>query len=119
MNSNLPKVLHQIGGRPMLTHLLETASGLGPSRVHVVIGSGADRVREACSDFDVNWVVQPERKGTGHAVAQAMPHIPDGAAVLVLLADHPLIPVSVLRELAGQHEAVLSVLTSFHVFILI
>ncbi len=111
MNSDLPKVLHLIGGRPMLSHLLESACELDPGGVHVVIGSGADQVREACSGFDVNWVVQADQKGTGHAVAQAMPGIPDNAAVLVLLADHPLIPVAVLRELAGQDEAALTVLT--------
>ena len=73
MHSDLPKVLHPVGGRPMLAHILETASALAPAQIHVVIGSGAELVREACTDFDVNWVILAERKGTGHAVAQAMP----------------------------------------------
>jgi len=111
MQSSLPKVLQTLGGRPMLTHLLETAVTLDPEQVHVVIGSGADQVKEACAGFDVNWVIQAQRRGTGHAVMQAMPVIPDDAAVLVLLGDHPLIPASVLIEMMEKNLAPLSVLT--------
>ncbi len=111
MKSSLPKVLQTVGGRPMLLHLLDSADALDPEQVHVVIGSGADRVREACSEYKVNWVIQSQRQGTGHAVKQAMPAIPDDARVLVLLGDHPLIPVSVLSEMTGQDTAPLSVLT--------
>jgi bifunctional UDP-N-acetylglucosamine pyrophosphorylase/glucosamine-1-phosphate N-acetyltransferase len=111
MQSSLPKVLHTLGGRPLLTHLLDTSAALNPEQIHVVIGSGADRVREACSDYGVNWVVQSERRGTGHAVLQAMPSIPDTACVLVLLGDHPLIPVSVLLEMTRKNRAAISVLT--------
>ena len=84
MQSALPKVLHRVGGKPMLLHLLETAAGLEPESIHVVIGSSAEQVREACGKPGVNWVIQQERRGTGHAVMQAMPNIPDGARVLVL-----------------------------------
>ncbi len=111
MKSGLPKVLHLVGGKPMLVHLLETAHSLQPDQVHVVIGSGADQVREACGDYAVNWVVQEERRGTGHAVAQAMPPIPDQVRVLVLLGDHPLIPAKVLHELTSRPSTPLSVLT--------
>jgi bifunctional UDP-N-acetylglucosamine pyrophosphorylase/glucosamine-1-phosphate N-acetyltransferase len=111
MKSSLPKVLQTLGGRPMLLHLLEASAALDPAQVHVVIGSGADRVREACDGYGVNWVVQAERRGTGHAVMQVMPDIPDNARVLVLLGDHPLIPVSVLAEMTEQDTAPLSVLT--------
>jgi bifunctional UDP-N-acetylglucosamine pyrophosphorylase/glucosamine-1-phosphate N-acetyltransferase len=111
MKSSLPKVLQTIGGRPLLLHLLETATELDPGQVHVVIGSGADQVRSACGDFDVNWVIQSERRGTGHAVMQAIPAIPDDALVLVLLGDHPLIPVSLLAEMIKHSAAPLSVLT--------
>jgi bifunctional UDP-N-acetylglucosamine pyrophosphorylase/glucosamine-1-phosphate N-acetyltransferase len=99
MLSRLPKVLHTVGGRPMLVHLLETAATLQPEMIHVVVGSGAERVREACSHLQVHWVEQAERRGTGHAVDQAMPGIPDDAYVLVLLGDHPLIPAPVLQQL--------------------
>lgn len=111
MKSSLPKVLQTLGGRPMLLHLLEAAAALDPAQVHVVIGSGADRVTEACAGHGVNWVLQAERRGTGHAVMQVMPDIPDTARVLVLLGDHPLIPVSVLAEMTEQDTAPLSVLT--------
>jgi len=111
MKSSLPKVLHRVGGRPMLSHLLDTASSLGPRRIHVVIGSGADQVRRACDHDAVNWVTQEQRRGTGHAVAQAMPSIPDEARVLVLMGDQPLTPAPVLDELIHRHNAALSILT--------
>ena len=111
MLSSLPKVLQTLGGQPMLVHLLQTAATLDPEQVHVVIGSGADQVKEACDGFDVNWVNQAQRRGTGHAVMQAMPAIPDGASVLVLLGDHPLIPASLLAEMMEKNLAPLSVLT--------
>jgi hypothetical protein len=68
-------------------------------------------VRQACAAYAVNWVPQAERRGTGHAVLQAMPHIPDAAAVLVLLGDHPLVPLGTLREMAAGRDAPLAVLT--------
>ena len=111
MKSNLPKVLHTLGGRPMLLHLLESAAALEPAAVHVVVGNGAERVRQACAAHAVNWVLQAERRGTGHALAQAMPHIPDAAAVLVLLGDHPLVPLGALREMSADRQSPLAVLT--------
>ena len=111
MLSSRPKVLQILGGQPMLVHLLKTAATLDPEQVHVVIGSGADQVKEACDGFGVNWVNQAQRRGTGHAVMQAMPAIPDDASVLVLLGDHPLIPASLLAEMMEKNLAPLSVLT--------
>lgn len=111
MQSSLPKVLHTVGGKPMLLHLLQTASVLKPDAIHVVVGSAADRVREACREFDVNWVEQAERRGTGHAVDQAMPAVPDEAHVLVLLGDHPLIPADVLEQMSRRPLPSLAVLT--------
>jgi bifunctional UDP-N-acetylglucosamine pyrophosphorylase/glucosamine-1-phosphate N-acetyltransferase len=111
MKSNLPKVLQPLGGRPMLTHLLDTAESLGPERIHVVIGSGADQVKDACSGYEVDWIIQAERRGTGHAVMQAMPGIPDQATVLVLLGDHPLIPAALLSEMINDRSGPLALLT--------
>jgi bifunctional UDP-N-acetylglucosamine pyrophosphorylase/glucosamine-1-phosphate N-acetyltransferase len=111
MKSHRPKVLHEIGGRPMIAHILDTAARLEPHAIHVVVGSGADEVRSACLKRSVNWVMQSERKGTGHAVMQAMPAIPDEATVMVLLGDQPLIPVSVLDEMKRNSDAPLSILT--------
>jgi bifunctional UDP-N-acetylglucosamine pyrophosphorylase/glucosamine-1-phosphate N-acetyltransferase len=111
MKSDLPKVLHHVAGKPMLSRLLDTANSLNPEMIHVVVGSGADSVRSACGHYDVNWIIQEERRGTGHAVSQAMPGLPDGSDVLVLLGDHPLIPAEVLLELTANRAAPLAVLT--------
>ena len=73
MQSSRPKMLQPIGGRPMLTHLLDTVGELRPEAVHVVVGAGAEAVRAACEAYDVNWVEQTERLGTGHAVMRALP----------------------------------------------
>jgi bifunctional UDP-N-acetylglucosamine pyrophosphorylase/glucosamine-1-phosphate N-acetyltransferase len=111
MKSSLPKMLQPVGGKAMLAHLLDTATALAPEQVHVVVGSGAEQVRHACSGYPVNWVHQAERLGTGHAVMQAMPDIPDGAAVLVLLGDHPLIPSALLAEMMQERDRPLVLLT--------
>jgi len=111
MKSGLPKVLHTVGGRAMLLHLLETTAALQPAGTHVVVGNGAERVKSACDQYEVNWVLQSSRRGTGHAVMQAMPHIPEDAAVLILLADHPLIPLEVLREMCSDQSVPLAALT--------
>ena len=111
MKSNLPKVLHTLGGRPMLLHLLDSAAALQPATIHVVVGNGAEQVREACAGHAVNWVLQSERRGTGHALMQAMPQVPDGAAVLVLLGDHPLVPIGVLRKMSETRSFPLAMLT--------
>ncbi len=111
MQSRLPKVLHPVGGKPMLAHLLQTAGELQPAGIHVVIGSGAEQVREACQGFRVKWVEQAERRGTGHATDQAMPGVPDDAHVLVLLGDHPLITAAVLQQMLLAPLPSLAVLT--------
>ncbi|MBW4935009.1 bifunctional UDP-N-acetylglucosamine diphosphorylase/glucosamine-1-phosphate N-acetyltransferase GlmU [Marinobacter sp. F4206] len=90
MKSALPKVLHAVAGRPMLHHVIGTAKQLGAEKIHTVIGHGADQVRSVTSEATVSWVVQGEQLGTGHAVAQALPDLPDDARVLVLYGDVPL-----------------------------
>jgi bifunctional UDP-N-acetylglucosamine pyrophosphorylase/glucosamine-1-phosphate N-acetyltransferase len=105
MRSDLPKVLHPLGGRPLLAHVLDTARSLEHATLHVVIGHGAERVRECFPDAGVNWVLQDRQLGTGHAVAQVMPSIPDGDMVLVMYGDVPLITRATLEPLcniAGQ-----------------
>ena len=98
MRSDLPKVLHELAGRPLLAHVVERAAGLDASKIHVVVGEGGERVRARFPHIEVEWVEQAERLGTGHAVAQAMPGIPDEATVLVLYGDVPLISRSTLGE---------------------
>lgn len=102
MKSDLPKVLQPLAGRPLLGHVLDTAKALGADAIHVVYGHGGDRVQQALSDEPVNWVLQAEQLGTGHAVAQAMPAIPDDHDVLILYGDVPLIREATLRQLIEQ-----------------
>lgn len=105
MHSRLPKVLHQIGGAPMLDHVLSRATELSPRKIHVVIGFGADTIRSQFDGAPCSWVYQAEQLGTGHAVQQALPDIdcddPDNQ-VLVLFGDVPLIATETLGALVAQ-----------------
>ncbi len=116
MRSDLPKVLHPIAGRPMLSHVLSTARALvgsGQARIVVVVGHGADAVRAACAaEPDLLFVAQEPQLGTGHAVMQAAPHLDNGESTLVLYGDVPLVTVDTLKRLrneAGDGVAVLTV----------
>jgi bifunctional UDP-N-acetylglucosamine pyrophosphorylase/glucosamine-1-phosphate N-acetyltransferase len=99
MKSNLPKVLQPLAGRPLLKHVLDVAWSLEPADVHVVYGHGGERVREALKEERVNWVLQAEQLGTGHAMLQAIPHVAEDRMVLVLYGDVPLIRHSTLTQL--------------------
>ncbi len=112
MRSTLPKVLHRLAGKPMVRHVIDTATGLRAERTHVVIGHGAERVREALSDCKVRYALQAEQKGTGHAVAQALDGLGEGK-VLVLYGDVPLIRretlTTLLESIDDQHLGLLTV----------
>ena len=100
MRSALPKVLHRIAGRPMLAQVIASARALSPEGIHIVYGHGGERVRAAFADqADLDWAEQAQQLGTAHAVQQAMPNVPDGAHVLVLYGDVPLITPTTLRRL--------------------
>ncbi|QWF17870.1 bifunctional UDP-N-acetylglucosamine diphosphorylase/glucosamine-1-phosphate N-acetyltransferase GlmU [Lysobacter capsici] len=100
MKSATAKVLQKIAGRPMLAHAIETARALGPAGIHVVYGHGGEQVRAAFDgQADLHWAEQEQRLGTGHAVQQAMPGVPQDARVLVLYGDVPLITADTLRRL--------------------
>ena len=100
MKSDRPKVLQPIAGRAMLAHVVDVARELAPAGIHVVFGHGGDQVRDAFEgQGDIAWAEQSRQLGTGHAVAQAMPGVPDGAQVLVLYGDVPLIRAATLRSL--------------------
>ncbi|HFD79698.1 MAG TPA: UDP-N-acetylglucosamine diphosphorylase/glucosamine-1-phosphate N-acetyltransferase, partial [Gammaproteobacteria bacterium] len=110
MKSALPKVLHPLGGVPLLQHVIRTARALSPASIRVVYGHGGEQVPQALSQAGVEWVLQEEQKGTGHAVEQAMPGIADDDTVLVLYGDVPLIRPQTLRQLvdeAGEDRLVL------------
>jgi bifunctional UDP-N-acetylglucosamine pyrophosphorylase/glucosamine-1-phosphate N-acetyltransferase len=102
MKSDLPKVLQPLAGVPILGHVLNTAKALGADAIHVVYGHGGDHVKQTLSHEPVKWILQAEQLGTGHAVAQAMPAIPDDHQVLILYGDVPLIREATLRQLAAQ-----------------
>lgn len=102
MRSALPKVLHPVAGKPMLGHAIDCARALAPQKIHVVIGHGAELVRERLDAEDINWVLQAEQLGTGHAVAQALPQIEAAEQILVLYGDVPLLRVETLQALSAQ-----------------
>ena len=102
MNSDVPKVLQPLAGGTVLAHVLDTARALEPAAVNVVYGHGGDAVRDAYGDADLDWTLQSEQLGTGHALAQALPSIPESHQVLVLYADVPLIRVETLTALVAQ-----------------
>lgn len=99
MNSRLPKVLQPLAGRPLLAHVLDTAHRLSPQRILVVYGHAGEQVRAAFPGESVQWVPQERQLGTGHAVQQAVPHVPDGDTVLVLYGDVPLLGAEPLARL--------------------
>ena len=99
MVSNLPKVLHKVAGKPMLQHVLDTCTDLGAERLHVVYGFGGELLREKILNDEVNWIIQPEQNGTGHAVDIAISHVNDDSTVLVLYGDVPMISAESLKNL--------------------
>jgi bifunctional UDP-N-acetylglucosamine pyrophosphorylase/glucosamine-1-phosphate N-acetyltransferase len=105
MKSALPKVLHPLGGKALFLRVLETARGLRPERVAIVIGHGANAVQQACSDNDIHWVIQEKQLGTGHAVLCAREKFSgfDGD-ILILSGDVPLIREQTLRRMVEHHR---------------
>ena len=99
MKSAWPKVLQPLAGRALLKHVIDTARELEPAAIHVVYGHGGERVRDVLKAEGVSWVLQDRQLGTGHAVMQALPAIPDSHTVLVLYGDVPLIRRDTLEGL--------------------
>lgn len=112
MVSELPKVLHKLAGKPLLQHVIETAKRLNPNKIHVVYGNGGTLLPEQFSQYDVEWIHQPEQLGTADAVRHALPSIPDIAKVLILYGDVPLISVATLEELVDASQEGLCLLMS-------
>ena len=118
MRSKLPKVLHKVANKSLLGHVVDSALELEPNEIHIVVGHGKDQVIEAFDDHHskhkINWVVQAEQLGTGHAVAQAIPTIPNDAVVLMLTADVPLIKATTLSDMVEAiNDYPLALLTAF------
>ena len=106
MKSSLPKVMMPIAGKPILAHIIAAAKTLDPRDIVVVIGPDSDTLRAEFVNERVTFVEQTERKGTGHAVMQAMPLLEDGGSTLVLLGDTPLLTATALQGLVQSKAAV-------------
>lgn len=102
MRSSRPKVLHRLGGIPMVEHVYNTSRILGASQIQVVYGHGGEQLKQQCSQFDVQWALQDEQLGTAHAVQQASPNIEDDAVALILYGDVPLIRAETLKTLVSM-----------------
>ena len=102
MKSHVPKVLHVLAGRTLLEFVVDAARDAGAEALHVVYGHGGERVPETLAHLGVNWILQEQQLGTGHAVQQAMPAISDDAVVLVLYGDVPLVDPETLRAVVAR-----------------
>ena len=114
MKSSRPKVLHPLAGKTMLQHVVDTSRLLDPAQIIVVVGHGADQVREQMSEQNLDFVEQNQQLGTGHAVAQCLSSLSEGNDVLVLYGDVPMISAETLNDLltasAGDAVNILSFL---------
>ena len=114
MRSKLPKVLHCIAGKPMLGHVIDSVRELDVTRIHVVIGHGAELVKNTFKTSNLQWAIQEQQLGTGHAVAQAMANVDPNSIVLIAYGDVPLIQSSTMGALvAAANENTLALLTVF------
>ena len=105
MRSDLPKVLHPLAGRPLVSHVIGTAHQMGAQRICVVYGFGGDAVPKILADEKLAFALQAEQLGTGHAVQQALPHLHKEGVTLVLFGDVPLIRPDTLRPLVAAAQA--------------
>ncbi|WP_059022117.1 bifunctional UDP-N-acetylglucosamine diphosphorylase/glucosamine-1-phosphate N-acetyltransferase GlmU [Vibrio coralliirubri] len=112
MYSNTPKVLHTLAGKPMVKHVIDTCNGLGAQNINLVYGHGGDQMKATLAEESVNWALQAEQLGTGHAVDQASTHFADDEKVLVLYGDVPLIsPETIENLLDAQPNGGIALLT--------
>ena len=110
MHSNTPKVLHKVGGKPILAHVIACAKALNPQKIIVVYGYGGETVKEAFTQENIVWVNQAEQLGTGHAVLQAAPYLDVVANTLIMLGDVPLVDVKACESLVrlADHKLIIS-----------
>lgn len=102
MYSNKPKVLHTIAGKPFLQHVVDRSRELDVNNIHIVVGHGADEVREEMGNDNISYIQQTEQLGTGHAVKQALPHLLENSVALILYGDVPLIKSETLQKLVSR-----------------
>ncbi|MBK7677540.1 bifunctional UDP-N-acetylglucosamine diphosphorylase/glucosamine-1-phosphate N-acetyltransferase GlmU [Accumulibacter sp.] len=111
MHSNLPKVLHPLAGKALVSHVIDTARSLSPKTLCIVYGHGGEAVRTTIDAPDLAWVLQEPQLGTGHAVMQALPYLGDASTTLVLYGDVPLIEAETLKQLVHAARDALAILT--------
>ena len=111
MKSSLPKVLHPLAGLPLVQHVINTSKELKPQTINVVYGHGGEQVKNMINDDDINWVLQKEQLGTGHAVDQVSDQLEDNHLVLILYGDVPLIHLDTLADLLNQASDGIALLT--------
>ena len=111
MKSSLPKVLHPLAGKSLVQHVIDTSKKLNPEIINVVYGHGGEQVQQQINDLDINWVLQAEQLGTGHAVDQVKDQLEAEQLVLILYGDVPLIKVVTLTKLLEQAKDGFSLLT--------
>ncbi len=116
LKSRRPKVLHEIAGKPLLAHVLAAASQVvPPQNIFAIVGYEAERVREALASTGINFVLQPQQRGTGHAMMEAREALQSFKTVLVLSGDVPLIKAETIkrvRDFHNAHHAAMTVLTA-------
>ncbi|RXK88694.1 UDP-N-acetylglucosamine pyrophosphorylase [Chlorobaculum sp. 24CR] len=116
MKSDLPKVLHEANGKPLVAYVIEKSQALDPAKIVLIVGHQAGLVRQATTSFPVDYALQEPQLGTGHAVMQAEPFLKDfEGEVVILSGDAPLFTARTLRELIDFHrsrQAVATVLTA-------
>ncbi len=111
MHSSQPKVLHEIGAKTILAHVIDCAKLLQPNKIIVVYGFGGETVRDAFAHEDIIWVNQAEQLGTGHAVQQAESYLDADANTLILLGDVPLVDAEACKRLIAQSQNKLVILS--------
>jgi len=113
MKSAKSKVLHEIAGKPMLHHVIETAQRLNSQKTHIIYGHGGEQVRQSIDDPQIDWTEQTDQLGTGHAVKQVLPVLSEDSLVLILFGDVPMISHSTLenliKEVNDQQMALLTI----------
>ena len=112
MRSALPKVLHPLAGKPMLQHAIDAAAQTDPAAIHVVVGHGAEQVKAGVSHPNLQWALQAEQKGTGHAVAQGLAEVAEDATVLITYGDVPLVRAETLQNMVDRCADNLVLLTA-------
>jgi len=113
MYSSKPKVLHNLAGKPLVQHVIDTAKELQADSISLVYGHGAELVKETLPEDELIWCEQEQQLGTGHAVQQAIGQVNDSANVLILYGDVPLLRVETLKQLLqAKNEQAIALLTA-------